>query len=355
MTSTASATQLLALAFFPFLAPPDEPAIQPLLFSFVRMLRCWLSPYVCPIAFAIGLWHSSALAMLLSALAFINMCCDWQVRRTLWHHGPVKPGLYAAPSARNRRLLAILERSGWTSDSTGLGRGAPIPLTPWLWNGDLHTIFPFLVYPTVSSGITYERIWFHAPAMGDGAGSGYSVRTGTAQRVAVDDSERPPECCALDWAFPEGGFNERRPVAVVLHGLNGGSAEPLVMDFVHHATERLGWTCVVMIARGLAGVGNTSGVPFNGARTSDLAAALDVIRGAVPGSTPLVGVGYSMGAIVLAHYVGVAGPEMSARVCDRHLGIAQCGGRHHSARPAAVATSACARAKAHAAPTAVLA
>jgi predicted alpha/beta-fold hydrolase len=64
-----------------------------------------------------------------------------------------------------------------------------------------------------------------------------------------------------------------------------------------------------MIARGLSGAGNTSGVPFNGARTSDLSAALTVIRAAAPPSTPLVGVGYSMGAIVLTHYCGVAGAD----------------------------------------------
>lgn len=361
--ASLTATQMLAMACFPFLAPKDEPALLPLLLSFSRMLRCWLAPLVCAPLLVVGVYYRSSLALLLSLASFINMCCDWQVRRTLWHPGPVKPGLYAADSARNRRLRAILESKGWTTARGCLGSGTP-SLTPWLWNGDLLTLFPFLTY-SLPQGVSYERVWFHAPAMGDGGGATYAgskgaspesnddnlessverelderlavlarvagvspsstpVRRAAAQqrqasrsskrqtaaspKASLTDDERPPECCALDWAFPtEGGFNPRRPVAVILHGLNGGSAEPLVMDFVHHATERLGWTCAVMIARGLAGVGNPSGVPFNGARTSDFAAALDLVRAAVPSDTPLVGVGYSMGAIVLAHYTAVAG------------------------------------------------
>ena len=48
------------------------------------------------------------------------------------------------------------------------------------------------------------------------------------------------------------------------------------------------------------------GVPFHGARTSDVAALVALVAAAAPG-VPLVGVGYSMGAIVLANYLGVAG------------------------------------------------
>jgi predicted alpha/beta-fold hydrolase len=147
--------------------------------------------------------------------------------------------------------------------------------------------------------VAYTRVWFEAPAMGDGAGS---------LEPAAASSAAPPETLALDWSFPkEGGFDERRPIAIVLHGLNGGSAEPLVLDFVEHATSRLGWTCAVMIARGLAGAASTSGVPFNGARTTDAAACVELVRGAAPEGTPLIGVGYSMGAIVLSHYVASMG------------------------------------------------
>ena len=83
---------------------------------------------------------------------------------------------------------------------------------------------------------------FEAAALGD-RGSGEQLK---------DESTRKREVLAHDWAFPESGHDPTKPLAIVLHGLNGGSAEPLVMDFVASATAS-GWTCVVLNARGLGG------------------------------------------------------------------------------------------------------
>eukprot|EP00965_Chrysotila_dentata_P169901 5608281-Pleurochrysis_carterae.AAC.1 len=69
----------------------------------------------------------------------------------------------------------------------------------------------------------------------------------------------------------------------------GRSAESYVLDFVHTSTQRK-WTCVVLIARGLGGVALQSGLPFTGARTTDVAACIDVIAQAAP-TTPIVGAG----------------------------------------------------------------
>ena len=88
----------------------------------------------------------------------------------------------------------------------------------------------------------YRRCWFAAPSHGD---------RGDPRRDAPTETEH--ELLALDWSFPHAGHDPSAPVALVLHGLNGGSAESYVLDFVHVATYEWGWTCVVMNARGLGG------------------------------------------------------------------------------------------------------
>jgi len=60
------------------------------------------------------------------------------------------------------------------------------------------------------------------------------------------------EVLALDIAFPSTGHDFEKPVYLVLHGLNGGSAEGYVKDLVMRRNLQ-GSTVVVMIARGMMG------------------------------------------------------------------------------------------------------
>ena len=158
----------------------------------------------------------------------------------------------------------------------------------------MQTLVPYIFHSPPR--VAYNRLWLEAPAIGD---------RGSGAHVQMKDASRRCEVLAHDWAFPEGGHDPALPLAIVLHGLNGGSAEPLVMDFVSAALSR-GWTCVVLNARGLGGTELSSEYPFHGARTSDLGALVELVAKAAPG-VQLVGVGYSMGAIILANYLGVAG------------------------------------------------
>ena len=260
---------------------PDksEPSVLPLAVALVSILRHWLA---LPVAISLCLWAIAARNILLFGLALvpIGACLScWQLRRSLWSSGDVKPGVYTLRAGAIRDTLRTLHAS--------------FSPTWWLWHGDFQMLLPFVAYKAAT--VEYTRTWLQAPGEGD---------RGDADG-ATPSSDGSTETLALDWAFPLAGHDASQPIAIILHGLNGGSSESFVQDFVAAATRR-GWTAVVMTARGMGGTPLTSGAPFHGARTSDVAATVALVAQAAPG-VELVGVGYSMGAIVLANYVGVAG------------------------------------------------
>ena len=91
------------------------------------------------------------------------------------------------------------------------------------------------------------------------------------------------EFLALDIAFPysNNGDHEKqqsfvhdvtKPVYLVLHGLNGGSHEEYVMEFVLRRQAE-GSTVVVLVARGLMDLPLKGWNLFHGARTMDVHSA----------------------------------------------------------------------------------
>ena len=112
---------------------------------------------------------------------------------------------------------------------------------------------------------------------------------------------------ALDWVgktrpFDASIHNTAAPGAARCHG---GSNE----NYVTHicaASQRMGWDCVVLNARGCAESEVTSPRFYCGAYTADLRAVLEQLRVRHP-SAPLVACGYSLGANILTKYVGEEG------------------------------------------------
>ncbi|KAK4701601.1 uncharacterized protein P7C70_g4629, partial [Phenoliferia sp. Uapishka_3] len=98
---------------------------------------------------------------------------------------------------------------------------------------------------------------------------------------------------------------DSRPILVALHGLTGGSHESYVIDVLSKITKErdeknlegqgLGWRAVVVNFRG-------------GAYTDDLRCALSYLSHLAP-KAPLYGVGFSLGANVLAKYLGEEGDK----------------------------------------------
>jgi predicted alpha/beta-fold hydrolase len=108
---------------------------------------------------------------------------------------------------------------------------------------------------------------------------------------------------ALDFcAAPN--VTETSPVAVILHGLTGGSHEHYIRALLTDLTSpAVGFRAVVVNARGCAGAPVTSPQLYHGGTTDDLRRALLYIRTCFP-SAPLVGVGFSVGSNMLAKYLG---------------------------------------------------
>jgi len=187
----------------------------------------------------------------------------------------LKPGFYFDSS--NPVSSAIV--NGWdesfrTYDEKGRD-------TPWLVTGDTRTGVPFIVNHLPEQKLV--RRWLPTNIPGE------------------------KEAVILDFAFPSDGVHRGdRPIYLILHGLNGGSNEGYVRDFVARRRAE-GSTVAILVTRGLMDS------PILGAnivlfpRTSDVASAARALRKAAgPGQT-VAGVGYSMGAIVLANYVARSG------------------------------------------------
>jgi predicted alpha/beta-fold hydrolase len=121
---------------------------------------------------------------------------------------------------------------------------------------------------------------------------------------------------ALDFTppiTPDNPLIEGQTILVALHGLTGGSHESYVRDVMKKVTSKkdeqgLGWRGVVVNFRGCAGSPVTGGnfQLYHGGYTDDLRCALAYLSHLTPQS-PLHGIGFSLGANVLAKYLGEEG------------------------------------------------
>lgn len=184
----------------------------------------------------------------------------------------IQPGLYY--DSNNPISAAIVNR--WPVDKRTYddGRG-----TPWLITGDSRTGIPFVVISLPEQ--KYVRRWVPSP---------------------VDK-----EAVILDIAFPpDGEFRPRKPIYMILHGLNGGSSEEYVKDFTIRRTAE-GSTVAVMVTRGLMDSPVIGENLPHFARMSDIDATARALRAAASPNQIVAAVGYSMGGICLANYAARSG------------------------------------------------
>ncbi|UZJ53492.1 hypothetical protein CBS101457_002812 [Exobasidium rhododendri] len=95
---------------------------------------------------------------------------------------------------------------------------------------------------------------------------------------------------------------------VICHGLTGGSQESYVRHCVKRLRDGPGYRCIVVNFRGCANTPVTSAQLYSAAKTSDLRCALLFITSIYPHS-PLIGLSFSLGANVLAKYLGEEGDD----------------------------------------------
>ncbi|EGG00639.1 alpha/beta hydrolase [Melampsora larici-populina 98AG31] len=106
---------------------------------------------------------------------------------------------------------------------------------------------------------------------------------------------------------PPGAFDNPKdptPVLVLLHGLTGGSHESYVRAMVSPIIQDLGWRVMVTNFRGCAGSKVTSPKLYHAGATDDLRSSLFFLSHLIPAETHLHGIGFSLGANILAKYLG---------------------------------------------------
>ena len=111
----------------------------------------------------------------------------------------------------------------------------------------------------------------------------------------------------LDWLEPEPESAET-PILVVIHGVNGGSRERYIQHYLVNVRKAFECRCVVMVLRGLGGVPMTNPYSYTAGSTEDIRAVVIDIHKRYP-NAPLIGAGFSMGANIMAKYVGEEGEK----------------------------------------------
>lgn len=99
--------------------------------------------------------------------------------------------------------------------------------------------------------------------------------------------------------------DETKPLVVVLHGLGGGSHEPLIRNLAENIHKNSpGWDTVVINTRGCCRTKVTTGKLFTGLSTGDVHEPLVEFRKRYP-KRDIYAVGFSFGAAMLANYLGL--------------------------------------------------
>jgi len=190
--------------------------------------------------------------------------------------------LLTSPEAR-RAALPIFDEKGRQTDT--------LEPTPWIFTGDMRTIFPFLAFSPPKAA--YIRRWVRVP-----------LADGPLCDMVHTDAISKYEAVALDWLPPKDTApnkeKSKEMAVLLLAGLTGGSEEGYILDLVNTIHKR-GWHAFVMLGRGLGGTPCASDAFFHGARTVDLQATAKVVRTCLPAETKICVAGISMGGIIVVN------------------------------------------------------
>ncbi|PWY97742.1 alpha/beta-hydrolase [Testicularia cyperi] len=168
--------------------------------------------------------------------------------------------------------------------------------SPMLSTGHLQTIYSSVGNFSQIDAVEYKRRVFLTP---DGGTVGLDI---SPPSLAASEEE-------LKSASDPAG--DGLPTVVCLHGLTGGSHESYVRNCFSHLTKPtseggLGYRGIVVNFRGCANLPVTSPQLYSALKIADIRSALLLITKLYPNS-PLVGIGFSLGANILGRYLGEEG------------------------------------------------
>ncbi|CAL8318056.1 unnamed protein product [Boreogadus saida] len=154
--------------------------------------------------------------------------------------------------------------------------------TPWCWGGRLQTLLPLLIKS--KPRVTYRN---------------EALRTADGGRISLDWVDN-----VSSEAYPS---SATRPTVLILPGLTGNSQQLYVYHVVSQATRR-GYRCVVFTNRGFDGEELLTPYTFCVANTADLDHVILHVKALLP-HAPLLGVGVSMGGMLVLNYLADKGPR----------------------------------------------
>lgn len=197
----------------------------------------------------------------------------------------IQPGFYYS---KNNPLIQSIAKN-W--DETQRTYNSSTGATPYLVNGDQRTGIPFLVNKVKEQ--EYIRVYVRNPFDDESIALDIAFPYSSLDGNSEEDDETTP---------PSFVHNLDMPVYLVLHGLNGGSHEEYVKDFVSRRRSE-GSTVIVMIARGMMNTGMKGWNVFHGARTGDVDISARAVKRGLDELAKSYGVerqtlaclGYSMG------------------------------------------------------------
>ncbi|ORZ25429.1 Alpha/Beta hydrolase protein [Absidia repens] len=160
--------------------------------------------------------------------------------------------------------------------------------TPYLFNGHLQTGYASIYKGTPSmDDITYQRKYLRMKDGGQVALDWFPGLPNTASTDNQDDN-------LID-----------TPTLVCLHGLTGGSHESYIRGILETVTAApFNYQSVVINSRGCGKSEVKTPQLYCGAHTEDTRVAIQHIRNQLKPGTPLIAVGFSMGANILVNYLG---------------------------------------------------
>lgn len=194
-------------------------------------------------------------------------------------------------------------------------------LNPLLFNGSLQTLYYTSIDVSNKFKIWYGRELFHYSDGGSSSLDWVIPEPDSVEEFKKLGTETLPE--GYPKLHPRTRYlsnNEAEainkaddlkttPIVVILHGLGGGSHEPLIRNFAEVIDKNTnGWDVVVVNNRGCCRTKITSNKVFNAGSTNDIREVLQKFKKQWP-NRPIFVTGFSFGAALLSNFLGEEGEK----------------------------------------------